>query len=155
MQRSRGVRGHELDLHTLAPSEIGSGVVLRAGFYDLGQHAVQPRARKPEIDEPGPGDLNSDQIVDRRGLERDGKVVGNVAGRSTCRLRNDQRDIRGPVAVLGAGRADELDLVGPDWDAKARESRHDPVGQTLFRGHWSPRMAEVPLACNLRSSEPS
>jgi hypothetical protein len=38
---------------------------------------------------------------------------------------------------------------------KGRKSRDNPVGQTSFGRHWSLRMAEVPLACNMRSGEPS
>jgi hypothetical protein len=38
---------------------------------------------------------------------------------------------------------------------QAAKSGDDRVGQSLLGRHWSLRMAEVPLACNLRSIEPS
>ena len=154
-QRASRVGGYELDLDPLPGSELRSRVGLFACSDDVHERVVQPRGRKLEIDKPGPRGLDRDYLVDLCVLERGHESRGNVARRPTDGLRDDECSVGRPVTMLRARRADELDLLRLDWDMKGRKSRDDPIGQASFGGHLSPRMAEVPLACNLRSSEPS
>ena len=82
---------------------------------------------------PGPATSTARHVVDRCGLERGGKLVGNLTRRATCGLRNHEGDVGRPVTVLETRRTDELDLWGSMGMPRVAKSRDNRVGQDVVR----------------------
>src|SRR6185503_20965774 len=111
VQRSRGIRGDELDLHRLR-LVLRSSTPIRARLERVldGSH-LEPRL-EPEVDEPGPGDLVAGECLAeiRIGGDRGrGQRFGELARVALETLGELQRDRAGEVAVLRLPRLFEGD----------------------------------------------
>lgn len=134
---------------------LADGIVAALASLQIPIELQEVQLVRPVRPEHGDWSTNAALVVAKSAGRAPREVAGDLARRSTCGLGNHKRCVGRPVAVLGAHRSNELNLLQLDWDLKGCESRDNPVGQASFCGHWSLRMAEVPLACNTRSTKPS
>ena len=115
VQRARGIRGNELDLHAYAQPELRAAVCA-AKFERAPYLTVISIRRQKEVDEPGAGDLHlGNGAARRQQLEQ---RLGNFARVLAGRLGEAHGQIGGEIAVLSIARAFNFDA-----DA-ARRHRH-------------------------------
>ena len=129
VQRPGGVRTHELHVHRRPGTEVVAGVTVDPVGDHLTQHVVQPAVVEVEVHEPRPRHLHPAHVGRRVGGDVVRQLLRQVAGVPPGGLGADQRHVGGPVAVLGAGGAPDLDRGRQGLDTRAGERATQGVDQ--------------------------
>ncbi len=144
MDRAGRVRGDELEVDPVAETDLAAPVS-RAGFDDGARQLAGRGGVEHDVEKPGAGDVHA---LDPRQLGETGRDQrGDLPGRPAGLLRQLERDVGRPVAVLALPRALHADLVGHgdvevtgvDGGLQAR-----PDGRGEFSGGHSTRLAAGP-----------
>ena len=153
VHRTGGIRAHELDEHTFARTRIGTAVRAALG-KDAGGQGGHERVTVAEVEEARPRHLDGRE---RRAFEREvlGDRVGDGARRLLGRLRQDHREVRGPIAMRSLPRDREFDVVhtAARIDAGRRECRRESVAQ--LTPHQGPLSVHRPTDARAGSTRAS
>src|SRR3989442_13684844 len=135
VQRTGGIGGDELDVRGPPPPRVAPAVPLAGGQRGR-EHARQLRLCQEEVDEAGPRDLHLFHVTGGE-LERADELVGDGTRRLPQTLREEEREIRGRVAVGGIARSFQ-----PEFGERGRTDLPRRTGkrfeQRLVRLHLSP-----------------
>ena len=129
VQRPGGVGADELHVHRRPGAEVGPGVAVDALGDHLAQHVVQPAVVEVEVHETRPRHLHLPHVRGRIGGDVPGQLLRQIAGVPPGRLGAHQRHVGGPVAVLGASGAPDLDRGRQRLHARAGERATQSVDQ--------------------------
>src|SRR5690606_25492776 len=139
VQGARGVRGDELEVDLL-PRERVAGAVARASLEDRAGELAGGRGLEGDVEEPRSRDV--DLRDPAHCLELGDERLGDSAGRYPCLLRELERDVRGPVAVLALTRSLDVHRLGQISRVEGHGTRGDggleggaQRGRKLSRGH--------------------
>src|SRR5690606_11654863 len=109
VDRARGVGGDELEVDLLAGLRVAA-TVRGARLDDRARELARGGGVERDVEEAGAGDVHG--LDARRRGEAVGEVLGERARRRARLLRELQRDVRGPVAVLPLAGSLHVDALG-------------------------------------------